>query len=256
MCARIIVTGLILDPETSLRDALFSPSGLSSTVERKMTRAASTLHRSVTKTAINVKGSWRTRQASKRSVPTKKESLLTEAPFQKAVAKQQSLSASGRPYLRHSWHRIDMIAVLAFWIMFALAVTGKEATAARHIYLFRALSVLRVGRLLVITSGTTTILHSLKRAVSAIDHRRVLSGVRSGLILHYWRAEFPRILQDGQCVLTDPTNSSNVIDLSQQCGGYLNATKLRNVPYVNLDGTAANVRSPGAIFALLDRSAG
>jgi hypothetical protein len=59
--------------------------------------------------------------------------------------------------------------------MFFLAITHLEVQEDRHIFIFRALSILRAGRLLVVTSGTMvrevtnpaegqTILHSLKRA--------------------------------------------------------------------------------------------
>lgn len=76
-------------------------------------------------------------------------------PFQLAIEKQQSLSERNLPYLRHSWNRIDFLAVLSFWIMFGLAISGVENVPHRHLYIFRALSVLRVSRLLAVTSGTT-----------------------------------------------------------------------------------------------------
>lgn len=85
-------------------------------------------------------------------VPTEKPKL--EAPFQLAVEKQWSLVQQGRPYLRHSWHRIDCLSIVSYWIMFALCLAGAESTAHAHIFIFRALSVLRVSRLLAVTSGT------------------------------------------------------------------------------------------------------
>lgn len=45
--------------------------------------------------------------------------------------------------------------MIAFWITFVLAQTGVEHGAVHHIGVFRALSVLRIARLLSITSGTT-----------------------------------------------------------------------------------------------------
>ena len=82
-------------------------------------------------------------------------STISSHPFQIAIAQQKNLSEQNLPYLRHSWNRIDFLAVLCFWIMFVLAVTGSENTPNRHLYIFRALSVLRVSRLLAVTSGTT-----------------------------------------------------------------------------------------------------
>ncbi len=72
------------------------------------------------------------------------------------------MQAVHHAFLRHSWNRVDLFAVISFWITFGLAMGGQEATSNHHIYIFRALSVLRCARLLTATSGTTTILHSLK----------------------------------------------------------------------------------------------
>lgn len=100
-----------------------------------------------------------------------------EAPFQLAVAHQHFVTNTNAAYLRHSWNRLDLLAVSSFWVAFVLAMGGWEST--EHVYLFRMLSVLRAARLLTITAGTTvclfladlnvlsgaqTILHSLKKA--------------------------------------------------------------------------------------------
>ena len=142
-----------------------------------------------------------------------------------------------------------MIAVFAFWITFILAITQQEATATRHTYLFRALSVLRAGRLLVITSGTTTILRSLKRAgpllITVAYFLIFAAGLFSIIGVQSFRGSFRR-----QCVLTDPTNSSDTIPLSQQCGGYLDPTSLRSVPYLDLNGSPANSGAKGFICPL------
>lgn len=87
-----------------------------------------------------------------------------DVPFRAAVIKQLDITSTSRPYLRHSWNRVDVVAIVSFWVMFILCMFGQEKTASDHIYIFRALSVLRTTRLLTITSGTTTILKSLKRA--------------------------------------------------------------------------------------------
>jgi hypothetical protein len=87
-----------------------------------------------------------------------------DLPFLTAVNKSLFLTHTSRPYLRHSWNRVDAVAILAFWTTFVLCIFGAEETPEMHLYLFRALSVLRTTRLLAITSGTTTIMLSLKRA--------------------------------------------------------------------------------------------
>ncbi|OCF43572.1 high-affinity cell membrane calcium channel [Kwoniella heveanensis CBS 569] len=266
MFARIVVTGLILDPERSVRDFLYGPAGMIPVVQRRFGRAQSNLHRNLSKSKTSHRAAWRshsesltraagtsvalsknaTKDDKKRGIPLPN---LPEAPFQKAIANTKSLSAQGRPYLRHSWHRIDMIAVLAFWITFFLALTGYEATADRHVYIFRALSVLRAGRLLVITSGTTTILHSLKRAgpmlITVAYFLIFAAGIFSIIGVQSFRGSFRRA-----CVLTDPQNSTNQITLERQCGGYLDPETLLNVPYLDSDGDPSTISPKGYICPL------
>ena len=76
-------------------------------------------------------------------------------PFRLSVYTAQSKVERNVPYLRHSWNRIDFIAIVAFWICFILATSGMERRPDRHIAVFRALSVLRTSRLLAVTSGTS-----------------------------------------------------------------------------------------------------
>lgn len=75
-------------------------------------------------------------------------------PFRLSVEESTSQTHRNLPYLRHSWTRIDFIAIVSFWVTFALATTGVEHSKY-HIGVFRAMSVLRTARLLAITSGTT-----------------------------------------------------------------------------------------------------
>lgn len=242
MFARIIVTGLIIDPEVSLRQLFFSPTGFFPRLRNKLSRA------SRRKPATpRVTAAWRTQTSGSATIPPpkRKTTVIPEAPFQRAVAKQQDMSASGRPYLRHSWHRIDMIAVIAFWVTFLLALTGHEATDEYHIYIFRALGVLRAGRLLVITSGTTTILHSLKKAgpllVTVAFFLIFAFALFSIIGVQSFRGSFRR-----QCILTDPNNSTNIIELGQLCGGHVNSA-VETVSYLLLDGTPAAYDPKGYI---------
>ncbi|CAG8767823.1 9804_t:CDS:2, partial [Acaulospora morrowiae] len=64
------------------------------------------------------------------------------------------------PFLRHTFNRTDLLAVCSYWIDLALTIAGVQ-----HFLLFRALSTLRGVRLLSITSGTYTILQSLKKSL-------------------------------------------------------------------------------------------
>jgi hypothetical protein len=79
-----------------------------------------------------------------------------------ALAMRRQRAAYQHAFLRHSWNRIDVVAVISFWISFALAMLGWESE--ENLWFFRALSVMRATRLLAVTAGTQTILHSLKKA--------------------------------------------------------------------------------------------
>jgi hypothetical protein len=249
MFARIVVTGLVLDPETSTREYWFGTYGVIPSLTSRLTRNASSLQRSISKPAAN-RAAWRDRKASTEALNTRSIAGVTvEAPFQHAVAKQQSLYAAGRPYLRHSWHRIDMLAVVSFWITFLLAITHQEATSNHHIYIFRSLSVLRAGRLLVITSGTSTILHSLKMAgpmLITVAFYVIFTVILFSIIgVQSFRGSFRR-----SCVLTDPNNATNQIVLEQICGGHLNTTSLAEARYLLLDGSPSSSPPKGYICPL------
>lgn len=65
---------------------------------------------------------------------------------------QQRFQLARRAFLRHSFNRLDVVAVLAFWIHFGLAIAGLESQ--HHIYVFKMMSCLRILRLLALTHGT------------------------------------------------------------------------------------------------------
>ena len=75
-------------------------------------------------------------------------------PFKLIIEQAHQSTRRNMPYLRQSWNRIDFLSILCFWISFALATGGIEKGSI-HIGIFRAISVLKVSRLLAVTSGTT-----------------------------------------------------------------------------------------------------
>lgn len=239
----MVTTGLILDPERSVHDFLFSSSGVWPRTERKISRIRGTLDRNASMLGEH-RANWRSTGAG--DTPAKKATLLPEAPFERAFHHQKTLLSAQRPFLRHSWYRIDLVAVLAFWVTFILAITGQEATATRHIYIFRALSVLRIGRLLAITSGTTTILRSLKESgalILRVTYFVVFAAILFSIIgVQSFRGSLRR-----ECVLTDLDNSTEVISLGQQCGGHIDATTLEELTYLTLDGSHAPGQPKGYI---------
>jgi hypothetical protein len=66
---------------------------------------------------------------------------------------QQRIRLARRAFLRHSFNRLDFVAVVSYWISFTLSLLAVEANM--HLYIFRMLSCLRILRLLGLTSGTT-----------------------------------------------------------------------------------------------------
>lgn len=70
---------------------------------------------------------------------------------------QQTLRLARRAFLRHSFNRLDFLAVVSFWISFVLAHLSVEENS--HMYVFRMLSCLRILRLLSLTTGTSVSAH-------------------------------------------------------------------------------------------------
>lgn len=80
---------------------------------------------------------------------------------------RQRIRLGHRAFLRHSFNRLDFVAVVAFWFSFGLGVVGLESN--KHIYVFRMLSCLRILRLLGLTSGTTVSILNL--TANLLAHR-------------------------------------------------------------------------------------
>jgi hypothetical protein len=72
---------------------------------------------------------------------------------------QMRYQLARRAFLRHSFNRLDFVAVVSFWISFILGISGLESEY--HLYVFKMLSCLRILRLLALTHGT---------AVSCVTH--------------------------------------------------------------------------------------
>lgn len=68
-----------------------------------------------------------------------------------------------RAYLRTSWQVIDFISMVCFWI--SLPLSYNHYDAKHHIFLFRALSCLRILRLCNLTTGTNIILRAIHSAI-------------------------------------------------------------------------------------------
>ena len=93
-------------------------------------------------------------RAMKSDVLDSDPNAIISLPFRLDMHMARSKIERSIPYLRQGWGRIDFLAVIGFWVSFALATAGLER-GTYHNGIFRALSVLRTARLLGITNGTT-----------------------------------------------------------------------------------------------------
>ncbi|KAG7442714.1 uncharacterized protein BT62DRAFT_1079090 [Guyanagaster necrorhizus] len=156
-------------------------------------------------------------------------------PFQFSLKQSHDKTHRNIPYLRHSWCRIDFVATVSFWISFILASTGVER-GSEHIGIFRAMSVIRTARLLTVTSGTTTIMHSLKTArplLTSVAYFVLFAMILFSIIgVQAFKGSFRR-----GCYLS-PTLGEDETQIDNQfCGGYIDPDTLNVTSYIKLDGT-------------------
>jgi voltage-dependent calcium channel len=159
----------------------------------------------------------------------------------------QRVRLAKRAFLRHSFNRLDFVAVISYWISFALALSRVESN--QHIYVFRMLSALRILRLLGLTSGTSVILRSLKKAAP------LLANV-AFLISFFWllfaivgvqsfKSSFRRTCvwlgQDGQSNYTHNIAPGKI----QFCGGYLDAETGAPMPWRTAEGLNGTAKHKG-----------
>ncbi|CEQ42955.1 SPOSA6832_04831 [Sporobolomyces salmonicolor] len=156
-------------------------------------------------------------------------------------------------FLRHSWNRIDFVAVVSFWISFGLSVSGKEYSA--NLWVFRALSVLRATRLLAVTAGTQTILQSLKKASPLLVNVGVFVAFAMVLFsiigVQAFKGSYRRACQwvgklaccrslsaaaDHLPPLADPEGILSNVTSEQFCGGYIDGLTGQHMSYLTADG--------------------
>ncbi|KAI5294305.1 calcium channel protein [Ascosphaera acerosa] len=163
---------------------------------------------------------------------------------------QQRLRLARRAFLRHSFNRLDFIAVVSYWIAFALAATNIATT--RHIFVFRMMSCLRILRLLSLTTGTSVILLSLKKAAPILLNVAFLMGFFWLLFaivgVQSFKSSFLR-----QCVWVNPQDPTDTYvidngDVPQMCGGFLDNSTGAKMPWrYHLDVTDISNQAKGFI---------
>ncbi|BDD54689.1 hypothetical protein MAP00_000287 [Monascus purpureus] len=131
---------------------------------------------------------------------------------------RQRIRLARRAFLRHSFNRLDFVAVVSFWVYFCLSLKGVEVHR-----LFRMLSCLRILRLLSVTNGTSVILQSLKKAAPLLVHVAFLISFFWLIFAIIGNQSFKSSLRR-TCVWIDPLGQNNFTqngpDSFQFCGGY------------------------------------
>ncbi|KXN82493.1 Calcium-channel protein cch1 [Leucoagaricus sp. SymC.cos] len=236
--ARICVTGFLFDPEIKIPFALHSrtpvplhdPTPSQPQDPQQQPSADGTV---TEKTFSAVQNTHDTiRNAPEKTFLSRAmrsdDNDLISLPFRLSVQHIHEKTRRGLPYLRQSWNRIDFVAIVSFWIMFGLAMAGVER-GRYHIGLFRAMSVIRTARLLTMTSGTTTIMHSLKTArplLTNVAYFVLFAMVLFSIIgVQSFKGSLRR-----SCVLVGINGEDN-IQLDQFCGGHIDPETLNESGY-------------------------
>ncbi|KAL2818969.1 Ion transport protein-domain-containing protein [Aspergillus cavernicola] len=172
------------------------------------------------------------------------EQQLADDPLQK-----RRIRLAHRAFLRHSFNRLDFVAVVSYWVCFVLAIGGVETQ--RQLYVFRMLSCLRILRLLALTSGTSVILRSLKKAAPLLVHVAFLIGFFWLLFaivgIQSFKSSFKRT-----CVwLGDEYGEQNFTSNDpdgtlQFCGGWLDDAGIER-SWIQKNNNASNAKPKGFI---------
>ncbi|RMZ76386.1 hypothetical protein DV737_g4844, partial [Chaetothyriales sp. CBS 132003] len=152
---------------------------------------------------------------------------------------RQRLRLARRAFLRHSFNRLDFVAVVSYWISFGMILSRYQTSG--HVYIFNMLSSLRILRLLGLTAGTSVILRSLKKAAPLLVHVAFLISffwLVFGIIgVQSFKSSLRRT-----CVWVGDDGSGQNYSLNvapeniQFCGGYLDALTGDPMPWLKSDG--------------------
>ncbi|KIM51695.1 hypothetical protein SCLCIDRAFT_33242 [Scleroderma citrinum Foug A] len=156
-------------------------------------------------------------RAFRSDVPKSEDGTIT-LPFRLNIRAVHQKLKQNFPYLRQSWAGVER--------------------GVYHIGIFRALSVLRIARLLAITSGTTTIMRSLKVArplLATVVYFVVFAMVLFSIIgVQSFKGSLRR-----NCYLLPIQGEGQTQLTNTFCGGHMNVTTLQPSPYLKLDGSSA-----------------
>lgn len=163
---------------------------------------------------------------------------------------KQRLRLAHRAFLRHSFNRLDFLAVMSYWISLFMQLGGVDIQ--KHVYVFNMLSCLRIFRLLGLTTGTTIILRSLKKAASSLVNIAFLIGffwLIFGIVgVQSFKASFRRtcvwVGDDGS---GQPYAQNFAPSNIQFCGGHISNVTGRALPWIRSDGLNGTTDAKGFI---------
>ncbi|PYH95928.1 calcium channel subunit Cch1 [Aspergillus ellipticus CBS 707.79] len=170
------------------------------------------------------------------------ERQLADDPLQKSRVR-----LAHRAFLRHSFNRLDFVALLSYWVSFFLSIYGVETR--QQLYVFSMLSCLRILRLLSLTNGTSIILRSLKKAAPLLTHVAFLIGFFWLLFAIVGIQSFKSSLRrtcvwigvDGESNYTQNDPNGNL----QFCGGYVNSSTGQHMPWIQSDNIPSSSTAKG-----------
>ncbi|KAJ9661937.1 calcium channel protein [Neophaeococcomyces mojaviensis] len=161
---------------------------------------------------------------------------------------KQRVRLARRAFLRHSFNRLDFLAVVSYWISFSMQLGGVDTRD--HIYVFNTLSCLRILRLLGLTGGTTIILRSLKKAAPLLVNIAFLIGffwLIFGIVgVQSFKSSLRRT-----CVWTGDDGSGQNYSMNvapeniQFCGGYLEPVTAQPMPWLKANGQPGTTKAKG-----------
>lgn len=215
---KVIVSGFLFNPRE------YSTIDRSVSLRTALSRKANDLF------ALHRKHSVKGRHDDAGEAPPSLLRTFTAQPFEDEVGgsrQAQKKRLAHRAFLRHSFNRLDFLAVVAYWISFVLSLFAIEYDY--HLYVFRMLSCLRIVRLLGITSGTSVILRSLKRAAPTLLNVAFLIGFFWLLFaiigIQSFKSSLRRLCVWNFQQSVDPTQEEFwQVQQFQFCGGWLNAS--------------------------------
>ncbi|EMD91655.1 hypothetical protein COCC4DRAFT_188092 [Bipolaris maydis ATCC 48331] len=213
---RIIVSGFIINPVEY--STINRQVGLREAVLTKADQIFSGFQRqpSQRKSGISPRAAQDPQQPSVLRSFTTAQMYPDEGPTD--PRQQQRIRLAHRAYLRHSFNRADFVAVTSYWISFILGLWNINNS--RVILVFEMLSCLRIVRLLNLTSGTSVILRSLKKAAPLLVNVAFL-------ICFFWLlfsivgVQSFKSSMRRTCVWQDPQGVQNFTNSEQFCGGHL-----------------------------------